>query len=418
MNADLIIYNIGQLVTGKEIPLKDGESPMENIEVLENGYIVISGNEIMEVGQGEVPSKLIKFTTKLVDAEGCVVTPGLIDSHTHLVHGGSRENEFLDKIQGVPYLEILEKGGGILSSVRATRELSEEELLDKAKKSLRKMLSFGVTTVESKSGYGLDSETELKQLKVNERLNHEQEIEVVSTFMGAHALPEEYKNKREEYLEKIVDLLPIIKERNLAEFFDVFCEEGVFSNEESRRLYSEAKKYGFKLRIHADEIVNTKGAELAVEFEMNSADHLMAISDEGIEALKNSKTIANLLPGTSFSLGKAYAPARKMIESGVQVALSTDYNPGSCPTENLQLIMQIAALKLKMKPKEIFKAVTINAAKSIGREKRIGSIEEGKKADFVVFDAKNIEYILYHFGISHTKKVFKNGCLVYKKVGG
>ena len=280
------------------------------------------------------------------------------------------------------------------------------------------MLSFGVTTVESKSGYGLDNETELKQLKVNERLNHEQEIEVVSTFMGAHALPEEYKNKREEYLEKIVDLLPIIKERNLAEFFDVFCEEGVFSNEESRRLYSEAKKYGFKLRIHADEIVNTKGAELAVEFEMNSADHLMAISDEGIEALKNSKTIANLLPGTSFSLGKAYAPARKMIESGVQVALSTDYNPGSCPTENLQLIMQIAALKLKMKPKEIFKAVTINAAKSIGREKRIGSIEEGKKADFVVFDAKNIEYILYHFGVSHTKKVFKNGCLVYKKVGG
>ncbi|MGL5368568.1 MAG: imidazolonepropionase, partial [Cetobacterium somerae] len=290
MNADLIIYNIGQLVTGKEIPLKDGESPMENIEILENGYIVISGNEIMEVGQGEVPSKLIKFTTKLVDAEGCVVTPGLIDSHTHLVHGGSRENEFLDKIQGMPYLEILEKGGGILSSVRATRELSEEELLDKAKKSLRKMLSFGVTTVESKSGYGLDNETELKQLKVNERLNHEQEIEVVSTFMGAHALPEEYKNKREEYLEKIVDLLPIIKERNLAEFFDVFCEEGVFSNEESRRLYSEAKKYGFKLRIHADEIVNTKGAELAVEFEMNSADHLMAISDEGIEALKNSKT--------------------------------------------------------------------------------------------------------------------------------
>jgi len=418
MSADLIIYNIGQLVTGKEIPLKDGESPMENIEILENGYIVISGNEIMEVGQGEVPSKLIKFTTKLVDAEGDVVTPGLIDSHTHLVHGGSRENEFLDKIQGVPYLEILEKGGGILSSVRATRDLSEEELLDKAKKSLRKMLSFGVTTVESKSGYGLDSETELKQLKVNERLNHEQEIEVVSTFMGAHALPEEYKNKREEYLEKIADLLPIIKERNLAEFFDVFCEEGVFSNEESRRLYSEAKKYGFKLRIHADEIVNTKGAELAVEFKMNSADHLMAISDEGIEALKNSKTIANLLPGTSFSLGKAYAPARKMIESGVQVALSTDYNPGSCPTENLQLIMQIAALKLKMKPKEIFKAVTINAAKSIDREKSIGSIEKGKKADFVVFDAKNIEYILYHFGVSHTKKVFKNGCLVYKKVGG
>ena len=415
MNADLIIYNIGQLVTGKELPLKENESPMENIEILENGYIAISGNEIMTVGHGEVPSKLIKFTTKLVDAEGCVVVPGMIDSHTHLVHGGSRENEFLDKIQGVPYIDILKKGGGILSSVKATKELSEDELLDKAKKTLRTMLSFGVTTVESKSGYGLDSETELKQLRVNERLNHEQEIEIVSTFMGAHALPEEYKDKRDEYIQKVIDLLPIIKERNLAEFFDVFCEEGVFSNEESKRMYLEAQKYGFKLRIHADEIVNTKGAELAKELNMYSADHLMAISQEGIDALKNSKTIANLLPGTSFSLGKNYAPARKMIDEGVQVALSTDYNPGSCPTENLQLIMQIAALKLKMKPKEIFKAVTINAAKSIGREKRVGSIEEGKKADFVMFDAKNIEYILYHFGVNHTKKVFKNGCLVFKK---
>ncbi|MGL4653777.1 imidazolonepropionase [Cetobacterium sp.] len=415
MGADLIIYNIGQLVTGKELPVKDGETRMENIEVLSNGYIVVSRNEIMAVGSGDVPSRLIKFTTKLIDAEGCVVTPGMIDSHTHLVHGGSRENEFLDKIAGVPYLEILKRGGGILSSVKATAAASEEELLSAAKKSLRRMLSFGVTTVESKSGYGLDSETELKQLRVNERLKLEQEVDIVSTFMGAHALPEEYKDNREGFIQKVIELLPVIKERELAEFFDVFCEEGVFSNEESRKMYSEAQKYGFKLRIHADEIQNTKGAELAKEFGMYSADHLMAISEEGIQALKNSNVIANLLPGTSFSLGKEYAPARKMIDEGVQVALSTDYNPGSCPTENLQLIMQIAALKLKMKPKEIFKAVTINAAKSLGREKRIGSIEEGKKADFVIFDSKNIEYILYHFGINHVSKVFKNGCLVYKK---
>ncbi|MDX8335035.1 imidazolonepropionase [Candidatus Cetobacterium colombiensis] len=415
MNADLIVYNIGQLVTGRELSLKDGESSMENIEILENGYIAISGNEIMAFGAGEVPSKLVKFTTKLLDAEGCVVTPGLIDSHTHLVHGGSRENEFLDKIQGVPYLDILERGGGILSTVKATREATEDELLDKAKKTLRTMLSLGVTTVESKSGYGLDSEIELKQLKVNERLNHEQEIEIVSTFMGAHAVPKEYENNREEFIKKMLDLLPIIKERKLAEFFDVFCEKGVFTTEESKKMFKEAKKYGLKLRIHADEIENTKGAELAKELHMYSADHLMAISDEGIKALKNSKVIANLLPGTSFSLGKEYAPARKMIDNGVQVALSTDYNPGSCPTENLQLIMQIAALKLKMRPKEILKAVTLNAARSIGREKKIGSIEEGKKADFVIFDAKNIEYILYRFGVNHTKQVFKNGCLVYKK---
>ena len=224
MNADLIVYNIGQLVTGRELSLKDGESSMENIEILENGYIAISGNEIMAFGAGEVPSKLVKFTTKLLDAEGCVVTPGLIDSHTHLVHGGSRENEFLDKIQGVPYLDILERGGGILSTVKATREATEDELLDKAKKTLRTMLSLGVTTVESKSGYGLDSETELKQLKVNERLNHEQEIEIVSTFMGAHAVPKEYENNREEFIKKMLDLSPIIKERKLDECFDVFCE--------------------------------------------------------------------------------------------------------------------------------------------------------------------------------------------------
>ncbi|MGL4629020.1 imidazolonepropionase [Cetobacterium sp.] len=415
MNADLIIYNIGQLVTGKELPVKDGETRMENIEVLNNGYIAVSGSEIMAVGSGEVPSKLIKFTTKLIDAEGCVVTPGMIDSHTHLVHGGSRENEFLDKIAGVPYIEILKRGGGILSSVKATVEATEDELVNAAKKSLRRMLSYGVTTVESKSGYGLDSETELKQLRVNERLKLEQEVDIVSTFMGAHALPEEYKDNREGFIQKVIELLPVIKERELAEFFDVFCEEGVFSNEESRKMYIEAQKYGFKLRIHADEIENTKGAELAKELQMYSADHLMAISEDGIKALKNSDVIANLLPGTSFSLGKDYAPARKMIDEGVQVALSTDYNPGSCPTENLQLIMQIAALKLKMKPKEIFKAVTINAAKSLGRDKRVGSIEEGKKADFVFFDSKNIEYILYHFGINHTSKVFKNGCLVYKK---
>ncbi|MGL5703075.1 MAG: imidazolonepropionase, partial [Cetobacterium sp.] len=317
MNADLIIYNIGQLVTGKELPVKDGETRMENIEVLNNGYIAVSGSEIMAVGSGEVPSKLIKFTTKLIDAEGCVVTPGMIDSHTHLVHGGSRENEFLDKIAGVPYIEILKRGGGILSSVKATVEATEDELVNAAKKSLRRMLSYGVTTVESKSGYGLDSETELKQLRVNERLKLEQEVDIVSTFMGAHALPEEYKDNREGFIQKVIELLPVIKERELAEFFDVFCEEGVFSNEESRKMYIEAQKYGFKLRIHADEIENTKGAELAKELQMYSADHLMAISEDGIKALKNSDVIANLLPGTSFSLGKDYAPARKMIDEGV-----------------------------------------------------------------------------------------------------
>lgn len=414
MNTDLVIYNIGQLVTGRELSLELGSS-MENIEILENGYIAVSDGEVVAVGQGDVPSKLVNLTTKLLDAEGRVVTPGLIDSHTHLVHGGSRENEFSQKINGVPYLEILENGGGILSTVRATKEATEDELLEKAKKSLKTMLSFGVTTVESKSGYGLDLETEIKQLKVNERLNHTQDVEVVSTFMAAHAVPPEYKGRSEEFIDKVIEMLPIIKKDKLAEYCDIFCEKGIFSTDESRKLLLAAKKCGLKIRIHADEIENTKGAELAVEMGAHSADHLMAVSDVGIEALKNSETIANLLPGTSFNLGKEYAPARKMIDSGVQVALSTDYNPGSCPTENIQLIMQIAASKLRMRPKEIFKAVTINGAKALGRDKYIGSLEIGKRADMVMFDAKNIDYILYHFGINHVVKVFKNGCVVYKK---
>nr|WP_307775334.1 imidazolonepropionase [uncultured Cetobacterium sp.] len=414
MNTDLVIYNIGQLVTGRELSLELGSS-MENIEILENGYIAVSDGEVVAVGQGDVPSKLVNLTTKLLDAEGRVVTPGLIDSHTHLVHGGSRENEFSQKINGVPYLEILENGGGILSTVRATKEATEDELLEKAKKSLKTMLSFGVTTVESKSGYGLDLETEIKQLKVNERLNHTQDVEVVSTFMAAHAVPPEYKGRSEEFIDKVIEMLPIIKKDKLAEYCDIFCEKGIFSTDESRKLLLAAKKCGLKIRIHADEIENTKGAELAVEMGAHSADHLMAVSEVGIEALKNSETIANLLPGTSFNLGKEYAPARKMIDSGVQVALSTDYNPGSCPTENIQLIMQIAASKLRMRPKEIFKAVTINGAKALGRDKYIGSLEIGKRADMVMFDAKNIDYILYHFGINHVVKVFKNGCVVYKK---
>lgn len=414
MNTDLVIYNIGQLVTGRELETKD-VSCMENIEILTDAYIVVSDGKVVSVGEGEIPSKYVNLTTKLIDCGGKVVTPGLIDSHTHLVHGGSRENEFSKKIQGVPYLEILKEGGGILSTVKSTKNATEDELLAKAKKSLGVMLSLGVTTVESKSGYGLDLETEVKQLKVNERLNHEQEVEVVSTFMAAHATPPEYNGDSDKFIDDVIKMLPTIKEKKLAEFCDIFCEKGVFSKAQSKKLLLEGKKYGLKPRIHADEIENTEGAQLAVEIGAYSADHLMAINDEGIEALKNSKTIANILPGTSFNLGKEYAPARKMIDNGVQVALSTDYNPGSCPSENLQLVMQISASKLKMRPKEIFKAVTINAAKALGREKYIGSLEPGKNADIVIFDAKNIDYILYHFGINHTEKVFKNGCLAFKR---
>lgn len=412
MKVNLILYNIGTLVTGKELSLTSNS--MENIEVLENAYLAISNGEVLEYGIGEIPKNLIADNTLLEDIHGKVVTPGIIDSHTHLVHYGSRENELPLKIKGVPYLEILRNGGGILSTVRATRKATKEELFQKAKATLDRMLCFGVTTVESKSGYGLTLEEEIKQLEVNKELDNKHPIDIISTFMGAHAIPEEYKNDSKEYIEEIIRMLPIIKEKNLAEFCDIFCEDEVFSVEDSRRILNEAKKIGYLLKIHADEIVSLGGAELAGEIGTLSAEHLMAVSDEGIKALKENNVIANILPATSFNLGKSYAPVRKMINEGVRVAVSSDYNPGSCPTENMQLVMQICSSQLKLTPLEIFKAVTLNAAMAVNREKYIGSLEKGKKADFVIYDTHNLNYIFYNFGINHVKDVYKEGICVVK----
>ncbi|MCI7223980.1 MULTISPECIES: imidazolonepropionase [Fusobacterium] len=410
--VDLILFNIGQLVTSKEL---DSSKKMDNIEVLENAYVVIEKDKIVAVGTGEVPKEYFNPQVEMVDLSGKLVTPGLIDSHTHLVHGGSRENEFAMKIEGVPYLEILAKGGGILSSLKATRNASHKELIDKTLRSLKYMLELGVTTVEAKSGYGLDFENEIKQMEVVKILEHLQPVSLVSTFMGAHAVPIEYKENREAYIQLVIDMLPEVRKRNLAEFCDIFCEDKVFSVEESRRILTAAKENGFKLKIHADEIVSLGGVELAAELGAVSAEHLMKITDSGINALANSNVIADLLPATSFNLMEHYAPARKMIEAGIQIALSTDYNPGSCPSENLQFVMQIGAAHLKMTPKEVFKAVTINAAKAIDRHHEIGSIEVGKKADISVFDAPNMSYFLYHFGVNHTNRVYKNGKLVFKR---
>ncbi len=412
MKADFILRNIGQLVTmaGDSNPRTGKE--MGDIEVLEGAYLAVKDGRILEVNQGEPGKEIIGEGTVIKDAGSLTVTPGLIDPHTHLVHGGTRENEFSLKLEGVPYIDILKNGGGILSTVRSTKEATHEELYNKAKKSLDIMLSFGLTTVEAKSGYGLDLETEIKQMEVAKNLDRNHPVDIVSTFLGAHAIPMEYKENPDDFVEKIIAMLPIVKEKELAEFCDVFCEEGVFSVEQTRRILLEAKKLGYKLKIHADEIVSLGGAELAAEVGAISGDHLMAASDRGIEMMAREGVVADILPGTSFNLGKAYAPVRKMIEAGVPVALSTDYNPGSCPTENIQLIMQIGSLGMKMTPKEVFTAVTINAAHSIGRAHEIGSIEVGKKADFVVFDSPNIDYIIYHFGVNHTIDVYKSGKLV------
>lgn len=415
MKMDLIIKNIGKLVTmeGSFLPRTGNE--MNELVILENAYIAVVEGKIFQVGTGEDYKELVGENTVIDDASGMLVTPGLIDSHTHLVHGGSRENEFSKKLNGVPYIQILQEGGGILSTVNSTRKATFNELYNKAKKSLDRILEFGVTTVEEKSGYGLDLDTEVKQLEVAHQLDKNHPVDLVHTFLGAHAVPVEYKSDSKAYIKLLVEeIMPRVKELGLAEFCDVFCEEGVFSVKESEYILSKAKEMGYKLKIHADEIVPIGGAELAAKLGCISADHLMAASDEGLKDMADKGVIANLLPGTSFNLNKPSANGRKMIDLNVPISLSSDYNPGSCPSENLQFAMQLGCLNLKMTPNEVLTAVTINAAHCLDRASEIGSIEVGKKADIAVFDAPNVEYLMYHFGINHIDRVYKEGRLVVK----
>jgi imidazolonepropionase len=315
------------------------------------------------------------------------------------------------------YIDILNAGGGILSTVSKTREASQEMLEAETRKRLDLMLAHGTTTVESKSGYALDFENEIKTLQVNKNLNRTHPMDIVSTYLGAHAIPKEYKGNREEYINLMINkIMPYIKENNLAEFVDCFCEEGVFTVEEARRILTEGQKLGLKAKLHADEIESIGGAELAGEIKAVSAEHLVAASDEGIKAMAENNVIAVLLPTTSFYLMlNKFARARTMIEEGVPVALSTDCNPGTSPTESLQSTMTFACFGLRMMPEEIINAMTINAAYAVGREKEIGSIEIGKKADLAIFNAKNLNYLFYHFGVNAVHKVVKNGSIVVEE---
>lgn len=414
VKADLIIKN-GQVLTlaHEEYPVRGRD--MQNLGVIEQGWVACARGQIVAVGTKEEiqPQVQISETAKMIDATGKVVSPGLIDPHTHLIFGGSREDEFYMRARGAEYMEIMEAGGGIASSVRATRQTSLEELVALGLKRLEWMLKMGVTTVECKSGYGLDLETELKQLEAVRILQEQQPVELVSTFMGAHAWPNEYKDDQEGYLDFLLEtVLPEVAERDLAEYVDVFCETGVFSVEQSRRILTKAKELGFGTRIHAEEMSTLGGAELAAELGTASADHLLMISDEGIRALAQSDVIPTLLPSTAFSLRKPYAPARKMLDAGLPLALATDFNPGSCPTANLALTMSIACLYMAMTPEEVFHAVTINAAYALDRQDRIGSIEVGKQADVVIFDVENYKKIPYFFGVNLVETVIKRGKVV------
>ncbi|MBW7978823.1 imidazolonepropionase [Bacillus velezensis] len=412
---DTILTNIGQLLTMESGGPRSGGS-MQDLRVTEDAVIGISDGRIVFAGhQGAEEGYEAR---DIIDCGGRLVTPGLVDPHTHLVFGGSREKELNLKIQGMSYLDILAQGGGILSTVKDTKAASEEELIEKGLFHLGRMLSYGITTAEVKSGYGLDKDTELKQLTAAKKLGEHQPVDLVTTFMGAHAIPPEYRNSPDEFLNRMLQLLPEIKEKGLAQFADIFTETGVFTVSQSRDYLKKASEAGFGLKIHADEIDPLGGAELAAELHAVSADHLVGASDEGIEKLAASGTIAVLLPGTTFYLGKhTYARAREMIDAGVRVSLATDFNPGSSPTENLQLIMSIAALHLKMTAEEIWHAVTVNAAYAIGKGEEAGQIKAGRAADIVIWEAPNYMYIPYHYGVNHVRRVIKNGKTVVSREG-
>lgn len=413
MQVDVMINHIGQLLPMNRKGPAKGEA-MKQLEVRENVAIGIKDGDVVWIGSNADTSELV--AERVINARGALVTPGLVEPHTHLVFGGSREQELALKQQGVEYLEILKQGGGILSTVRATKEASKEALLEKALFHLDRMAMHGITTVEAKSGYGLDRETEMKQLQVVKEAQEKHPVDLVSTFLGAHAIPPQYQDNPDAFLDEMLAMLDDIQAENLAEFVDIFTETGVFDIEQSRRYLRAAKEKGFQVKIHADEIDPLGGTELAVEVGAISGDHLMVATDEGIAKLAASDTIGVILPGTSFYLGKeTYARARDMIDAGAALAISTDFNPGSSVTENLQLIMSIAALKLKMSAEEIWHAVTVNAAHAIGRGEEAGMIAVGKKADIVIWDAPNYLYIPYHYGVNHSRVVIKHGKVIYER---
>jgi imidazolonepropionase len=424
MNGNLIIKNASELVTCSGYKAKKGEE-MSDLKIIPDGAVVVKEGIIEAVGTTqEILSELEKTESDLsgfdiIDAKNRAVLPGFVDSHTHFVFGGFRAEEFSWRLRGDSYMEIMKRGGGIVNTVEATRKAAVEELVQSGIKRLDSMLSFGVTTVEGKSGYGLDCDTEIKQLEVMAHLNNIHYVDIAPTFLGAHAVPEAYKGKEDAFIEFMMsDVLPRVAERELAEFCDIFCEENVFSVAQSRRLLSKAKELGLRLKLHADEIVQTGGAELAAELEAVSADHLLQASEEGIRKMAAAGVVATLLPATAFSLKEPYARGRYMIDSNCAVALATDFNPGSCFTESIPLIFALATLYMDITTEEAVTALTINAAAAIDRADTIGSIDVGKHGDLAVLEYPSYKFIPYHIGISTVDRVVKKGNLVFDREKG
>jgi|TARA_B110000914_G_C15503968_1_gene467315 imidazolonepropionase len=397
-NKSILLDNIGNLVTANA----------NSVKTIKNTSILIENGKIASIGKG--------YSDNLINCKGKMVTSGFIDSHTHPVFYNKRDKEYAMRLSGLSYEEIAKKGGGIVSSVEGVRKSSKSQLIEKVKERMDLFIANGTTTIEAKSGYGLDTESELKSLEVIDKVNKAHQIDMIPTFMGAHAFPKEFESKRADYIKIICnEMIPAVANQKIAIFNDVFCEEGYFSVEESRLILETGKKYGLKARIHADEFSNSGAAVLASEIDAFSADHLMAVSNEGISKLRDSKVVATLLPGTTFFLGKdTYAPARKLIDAGISVALATDFNPGSSHIQSMPFIITLACLYMGMTVEEAYQSATFNGAKALGLEKDVGSIEIGKKADLIIWQLDSLLDIPYYVSNHPIRKVIKNGNIVFE----
>ena len=411
---NLLIKNARQIVTvsasGKRVKVGGA---MRDLGIIENGTLLVRDGRIAWLGRAADFSMAVDATMDIIDASGRILLPGFVDSHTHLLFAGSREQEFALRTEGSTYRQIAEIGGGILSTVTNVRRTSKKDLKKLARKRLAEMMRVGTTTVEVKSGYGLDFDNEVKMLEAVNELRKEELINVVPTLLGAHALPIEYRDRRSQFLQLIVgQLIPYVGRKKLAEYCDVFCDEGYFTTEESGRILQEGKKFEMRPKVHADEFTASGGAELASRVGAVSADHLEHVSETGIQQLAKREVVGTLLPGVSFFLGHSYAPARKLIEAGVPVALATDFNPGSCMCYSMPLMMTIACTHMGMTPEEAITASTLNAAAAVSRSHELGSIEIGKRGDLILLDIPNYRFLPYHFGVNHVSKTIIQGTIL------
>lgn len=388
---------------------------MQTLPIIENAYLLTEGDKIKDFGPMEelTEAKLsrIKGPVEEIDATGRMVFPSFCDSHTHIVYAGSREVEYIDKIKGLSYEEIAKRGGGILNSAQRLHETSEEELFEQAWGRLEEMASFGTGAVEIKSGYGLSTEDELKMLRVIRRLREESPLTIKANFLGAHAVPLQYKQNSDEYVDLIInEMIPMVAAEELADYIDVFCDKGFFTCEQTERMLMQGIKYGLRPKIHANEMALSGGIQVGVKYNALSVDHVEYTGDEEIAALLGSETMPTILPGAAFFLGMPCAPARKMMESGLPVALASDFNPGSCPSGNMQLVVAMGSIMYKMLPEEVINATTINTAYAMGVQEQLGTITKGKTANFFITKPMNTIYFMnYAFGSNKVDQYFLNG---------